>query len=366
MLRLRDRWARIVLAVGLLLLVGAGAYYLGVVVWASRHYHAALEALERYDFAEASTHLEHYLSVHPNDPDVRLLAAQTARRRGDFDEALRQLRLAEQHGASADALVTERQLLRIQTGDLTDATQLAQYCSDHANQAEAGLVHEALIEGCLRALNVALAKWAVDLWLKYRTGAADQVQGLVWRGRVHELMQDFPQALADFRKAVEQGPDHVQARLRLAEALIREAPHEAVPQLEWLRGHRPNDPEVRLLAARLLRNLGQPEEAGKLLDAILTATPDKVAALVERGRVAMDMHRPEEGERWLRRALTLAPTQREVNLALSDCLRQAGRLDEAKRYQDRVDEIDAALKKKLEELHRKAKEAAGSPPHPAP
>jgi tetratricopeptide (TPR) repeat protein len=248
---------------------------------------------------------------------------------------------------------TERQLLRIQTGDLTDAPQLAEFCTDHASEPSGALALEVLIEGSMTAFNLSLTKWAVDLWLEHRTGTADQVQGLVWRGRLNEFTQNFPQALADFRRAVELDPDNRAARLRLVTALIREEPREAVPHLEWMRRRRPDDPEVLFQTARLRRNLGQPEEAGQLLDKLLVSTPDKFPALVERGRVAMDLNHPDEAERWLRRALEVAPGQREVLLALGDCMRQSGRLDEAKQYQDKVQEIDARLKQVLDEMTRK-------------
>ena len=91
------------------------------------------------------------------------------------------------------------------------------------------------------------------------------------------------------------------------------------PHLDWLRERRPNDAEVRFLTARLRRNLGQPEEAGQLLDALLVSTPKKVPVLVERGRVAMDLKRPRDAEGWLHDALTLAPDNREVNIAMADC-----------------------------------------------
>lgn len=353
--RVRSRWARLALAVVVLLLLGGAAYKIGVTVWTSGHYRAALRALERYDFDEAREHLEQYLSVYPDDGEVRLLAAQTARRQGDFNEAESQLRRARQLGMAADAIATERQLLAVHMGDLTDAPQLAGYCKEHPSEPGTVVAFEALIEGSLKAVNPSLAKWAVDLWLRHRTGNADQVQGLVLRGRVYEFLQDHVQARADYEKALASSPDHLQARLRLAELLTREAPGEAAPQLDWLQRHKPQHPEVRLLSARLYRNLGQPEKAAPLLDELLAATPDRVPVLVERGRVALELHQPRDAERWLLRALALAPAQRDVNLALADCLRQAGRLDEAKRYQDRAGEIDARLNKVLEELQRKAK-----------
>ncbi len=353
MLRLRDRRVRISLVVVLVLLLGLSAYPIGRRVWASREYDAAGKALERYDYWQASAHLENYLSVCPTNSDGLFLAAQTARRRGDFNEAQRRLRQAEKHGAAAEAVATERQLLRLHQGDLTDVSSLARFCSDHPDDPEAVLAFEVMIEGNLRAFNLNGARWAIDLWLAYHPGPLDQAQGLVWRGRTNEFAQDSAQARADFERAVELAPEHAQARIHLVEVLLRAEPNKAAPHLEWLSSRRPGDPEVRLQTARLHRTLGQPEEAGRLLDAILESTPEMVSALVERGRIALDLNRPQDAERWLRRALALAPGLREVNLALGDCLRQLGQLDEAKHYQDVVQEIDAKLSKALEEKTRK-------------
>ena len=356
MLRIRNRWVRIVVVLALLPLISLAAYQIGISIWANRQHRAATQALERYDYWQANIYLQRYLTVWPKDSEALLLAAQTARRQGDFPEAVRRLRQAEQQGVPAFDVDTERELARIQRGDLTNAGQLVHLCKTQPDAPETVLALEVLIEGGLTAFNLPLVKWAVDLWLTHRTARVDQVQGLVWRGRWNELSQNLLQALADYRQAVEMDPEHAQARLRLAEALIREEPWEAAPHLEWLQRHRPADPEVQFQMARLRRNLGQPEEASHLLDAVLVAAPSKVPALVERGRVAMDLNRPADAERWLLQAYSLAPEQREVNLALSDCLRQEGRLDEAKRYQDKVGEIDARLKKMMTEMARPGSE----------
>jgi tetratricopeptide (TPR) repeat protein len=351
MLSVRSRGVQVVLGLALALLLGVAGYQITFRLWANRQYRAATEALERYDFWQASKHLETYVSARPNDPEGWLLAAQTARRRGDVSRALTLLRQAEKHGAKAENLATERQLLRIQMGDLSDADRLVQFCTEHANEPAGALALEVFIEGGLKAVNVGRVRWAVDLWLSKRPAVADQAQGLVWRGREHELVQDFPQALSDFRAAVERDPDHPPARWWLAQALIREEPRAAAPHLEWLR-RRGDDPQVRLLTARFRRTLGEPEEAAGMLDALLAAEPDNVPALIERGRVAMDLNRPEEALRWLAGAQELSPNLRDVNLALADCLRQAGRADEAERYVIKVQEIDERLKHQLEQMTR--------------
>jgi len=364
--RIRDRRVRYVLAAALLVLIGVAAYWIGVRVWAGRRFRAAEEALQRFDFDQADELLTSYLAVMPHSAEGHFLSAQTARRRGDFTTAVRRLRLAQQNGTSAQTLATERDLIRIQSGDLTDSDGLVQFCADHPDDPEATLALEVLIEGSLKALHLARAKWAVDLWLDHRTGKPARVRGLVWRGRVNELAEELPQALADFRAALDIEPDHATARTWLVEVLIRVNPREAVADLERLRARRPDDPEVRFLTAHLRRLLGRPEEAARLLDDLLAAAPTQVNALVERGRVAMDLNRTDEAESFLRRALALAPEQREVNLALGDCLRLAGRSDDARPYQEKARAIEARLRKALEQMTTHSSTASGQPPTPPP
>src|SRR5260370_21159573 len=76
----------------LLLLIGAASYRVGMHLWETYHYRAALAALERRDFRQAGSHLQRCLEVNSSDLTVRLLAAQTARRQRDYAAALAHLR----------------------------------------------------------------------------------------------------------------------------------------------------------------------------------------------------------------------------------------------------------------------------------
>ncbi|MFO0966384.1 MAG: tetratricopeptide repeat protein [Gemmataceae bacterium] len=354
-MRIRDRRVRAALAVVLLGLIGVAVYFAISQYLAKRQYDLARAALERCDFQEALQHLDEYLQRRPTDGAALVLAAQAARRSGDLADADRRLRLAFDQGADADELAVEHDLLRVQIGHLAAAERLAAFCKKNPAGPETGLALEALIEGGMRAFHLALAAWSVDFWLEHRFGSLDQTRGLLWRGRLYEMSEDFGQALLDFRKAAELSPEFVPARLALAEALLRAEPRQAVSEVEWLTGHAARNPDVRFVSARLRRALGRPEEAGVALDELLTAQPKRVDALVERGRVALDRGRAEEAEPWLRKAEKLAPEQRDVNVALADCLRLAGKLEEAKTYQDKAKEIQDRLEKALEELRKAEK-----------
>ena len=74
----------------LLLVIGLASYRVGVQVWETYRYRAALAAIERRDFRQAGSALDRCLERNPDDLTVRLLAAQTARRRRDYAAALSQ------------------------------------------------------------------------------------------------------------------------------------------------------------------------------------------------------------------------------------------------------------------------------------
>src|SRR5207249_1211141 len=159
---------------------------------------------------------------------------------------------------------------------------------------ETPLILEALLVGTLDALEpffsagmvldsekggplLERARRAVDLWLRVCPGRADQVQGLVWRGRIHAFASAQPQAVADFRKALELDPDHFDARLHLAQAVAQKAPAEAARHFQILRERDPTNNQVRFSLATIRRGLGQIEEARQVLDEMLADDPDNVS-----------------------------------------------------------------------------------------
>jgi predicted Zn-dependent protease len=101
--------------------------------------------------------------------------------------------------------------------------------------------------------------------------------------------------------------------------------------------------------------LGQFSEAGQLLDQLLAAKPFDVSILIERGYLAMNAGKLEDGEQYLRRAYHLEPQSPSVNLALSGWFNLAGRPAEAKEYFDRGQALDEAHKEKQRLLKYQSK-----------
>jgi tetratricopeptide (TPR) repeat protein len=354
----------------LLVVIGAAWYLIAVRYPSHIEYRAAQQALERRDFATATRHLRNYLDAQPDDLETRFLAVQTARRQGDFGQAASLLQAyAQQPGSNLD-LDLEQQLFRIQQGYLADADSILARCSEKSSSPQTSLILEAVIEGSLNSLVKTLqrekagqaevsmadftrAQRAVDQWLKFNPSKLDQVQGHVWRGKLESVARDYPKAMAAFRKVIELDPDHFPARFFLAGLLAHQAPEEAAKHLELLHQRDPANAKVSFLLAKVRRDLGQRDQAEQLLDAILAGNSDNVPFLVERGQVALDQRLPRDAERWLRRAVALAPNHAQANLLLSQSLRQLDRESEGKMFHDRFLQIETQARRQRDELKKK-------------
>jgi tetratricopeptide (TPR) repeat protein len=360
-MRMPGRRAWIVLLLSLV--IGVAGYRVGRQAWAAYQYREAEAALGRRDFAAARARLERCVDADGGDRAARLLLARTARRQGDVRAAAEHLDVLQRQGGPAEAVALEQKLRRVQAGALDEIEPLLAFCADRPDVPETPLILEACIEGSLRGLapaqrqgmlvgaaetspEVARVRRAVEQWLELRGGPADQAQGLVWRARVRALENDQAGALADLRAALGHAPDHFDARLYLALFRADRAPAEADAELEALHRQAPANNHVRFALAATRRTLGKPDDAARLLDAVLADFPDTVPALLERGQVALELAPPADAEPWLRRAVALAPDDARVNLALATCLRLAGRPADAKAYQDRFQQLDAEHKRK--------------------
>src|ERR1700722_10939983 len=164
---------------------------------------SAKEAISRRDFQQAGDYLNTYLLAHPNDKAVRFIAAQTARRRGDFVAALTHLTKCQQLNCPNEDVELEFRLLRVQQGKMNETSELISTYGNTRESAETPLVMEAIAIGVLKAISpnetasslltddtlplLRYARQASDLWLTLRPDPVDQVVGLVWRGRIRAM-----------------------------------------------------------------------------------------------------------------------------------------------------------------------------------
>jgi tetratricopeptide (TPR) repeat protein len=342
-MRIGDRKIRLALLLVLVLALGGFAVYqVDLYLEYGSHYRLAEQALQRRDFSQASLHLKQCLGCWPGDRPSRLLAAQTARRQGDFATALEHLKVYQENNGPPEPLNLEHRLFRIQQSDLTEGDLGLSFCAAHPEAGETPLILEACIEGSLKALgttrslamveeggelapHMALAQRALDQWFELRDSPVDQAQGLIWRSRLAHLANKVPKAVADLRRAIELDPNSIPARLQLALFVAAENPTEAAGHLYLLRQQAPTNTQVGLALAGVQRSLGQLEQAKQVLDELREASPNDVALLLQRGQVALDLQQVDEAERLWRRALELAPNHPAVRDRLQQLERERNR-----------------------------------------
>jgi tetratricopeptide (TPR) repeat protein len=322
---------------------------------------SAHEAIDVRDFERASEYLNKYLIAHPDDKSTCVLAAQTARRRGDYISALTLLTKCQQLNGSNEPVELEFRLLRLQQGKLADADALMASYANRPEAPETPFVLEAVAVGVLNRVAptetapnsltdeavspLRHAQRASELWLELRPNRMDQVVGHLWLGRIRVLEGEQADGVAHLRKALEIDPDNFNVRFQLASVIAQAQPAEAASHLSILLNRNPTESQVAFRLATAYRGLGRLDEAERLLDQMLDTNPREISVLVERGLLAMDQSRLVEADRFLFRAFKLAPDVPEVNLALSQYMQMRGDSAKVKEYRDRFDRLEAARKK---------------------
>jgi predicted Zn-dependent protease len=319
-----------------------GGYVTARTLWAPNLYQEVESALQRYDFKAAQRHLTPHLEEQPDDPTAHFLAARAARYAGDFAQAAEHLRSARLLGYPEDSVMLEHLLQRAsQHHDRTALAELQTRAS--AGGPDTPAILEVLVQDYVETYRLREAVSALDHLLELRPG---NVKALVGRGRVKERLFDFAAAVLDYREALRLEPDNDEARARLAAVLlINGRPEDAAAEFERLRLRQGDSPEVLVGLARCRRKQGKLQEALDLLDQLLKQTPDNATALAERGKVALELGRPEQAEPSLRRAVRLAPYDREAQHSLYQCLRLVGQPEETAAALARYQELDANLRR---------------------
>jgi predicted Zn-dependent protease len=337
--RPRRLW-RALAAAALLVAAGAGLAPALPQLRAWHHFRAARTELQRYHNPQALRHLQACLRVWRDDPDVQLLAARAARRAGRYDEADRFLE-HYQRARGLEAVAFERLLLAAERSG--DEVTMG-LCRRHLEQGhpDAPLLFEALTRGYLRQYRLREARGCLGRWLEAQP---DNPQALCLQGQLYLDYEQVRSAAVDcYRRAVEVDPDHEEARLGLAVALLESRKYaEAAEQLEEVRRRQPDNLRVRVGLAECRDMLGDPQGAERQVREVLDGHPDYPQALALLGRLQMEAGRFAEAEASLRRALAGNPADVRARHNLAQCLRHNGKEEEARaegrKLQQREDDL---------------------------
>lgn len=349
------RWSRShpILLAGLLIAFVIGGSWAGVHYYGEYHRREAERALARYDFETAEQHLSACLRVHPNRVPLHLEMARAARRADHYETASEHLRICRERENKNPDLALESLLWKAQTGNLNDVEKLLQQEVDAGNP-DADLILEAMAKGYIQIYRLDAAMYCLNRLLR---NDPDQVAALMLRASLWNTAGNQAKAEADYRRAVEVQPAHFTARLKLGEhLLVTKQPEEALRQFEYLR-QLPDGgtKEVLLGLARCRRQVGQLEAARDLLTEILAANPHDGLALLERGKIALEIESPQDAERWLRQAVADYPYDAQSNYLLAQALEKQNKQDEARPYEMARKRIEADWKALEEAFHQVVK-----------
>jgi tetratricopeptide (TPR) repeat protein len=331
-------WAGVVAIATLLVLV----FLAGRQGLAWYHLHAARSELQRSHNPQAVRHLQSCLRIWPHDPDVLLLAARAARCAGSYDEAEVLLEKYQQARGLDDAGTLEQLLLSAERNvDSVETVCWRHIEQDHPAARE---IQEALTRGYLRQYRLVEARMCLQHW---RDRAPEDAEAWCLQGRLHldyERMA-YP-AIENYRHALELDPDHEDARLGLAVALLETKNYqESAQHLARVAQCQPDNLRVQVGLAECQDFLGNPAEAYRLVEGVLAQHPDYAQALALRGWLALESGQPEEAETWLRRAKARNPADHQARYNLILCLRRNGKEDEAERDERELKEWEDDLKR---------------------
>jgi tetratricopeptide (TPR) repeat protein len=310
-------------------------------LWAGYHEFAGLSAFKLYHSTEAREHFEACMRIWPwsRSSRLHLLAARAARRDSDFEAARQHLQECQDlrgDGPPDEESVLEWAMLRGMEGDL-DTVEESLKTSLRKHPEMAPLILEALAGSYLRMSRVVHALRYVDAWLEIQP---DNPQAWFIRGNIHRQVGAHQSAAEDFRHVLEADPERHQARRWLALALLEFGRYqEALEHMEVLYKLHPQDVDTRVRLAICHSRLGHDAEARALLDEVLAEQPENGLALLTRGQLDMKTEKFDQAESWLGRAARVMPYDYKAQWALGECLRRAGKTEEADAQMARADQL---------------------------
>ena len=333
-------------AVLVLLATAGGGWFARQYFWIEGPLRRAQEASAKHQLLAAKQHLAVGLERSPRHPEMLFLAARVARRLGELDAAVDLLlRCDRSPPADAEALKLENMLVDVQRRGVRTDVESHLHGLSETYPRERALIYEALAQGYMnpRALRPPSAKMWLD---KSLDEMPDNPVALRLRGAVKIAMTKFIDATFDYRRAFELDPDNEPGLLGLADSLYQAGNYpQALPLFERLIERRPDDPTVLVGLAGCRASTGEVEEARRILDELLAKEPRNAVALMERGRLALELDQPADAEAWLRKALALDSSDRRTNHLLYQALRLQGKQEEAKEQLAKSQRVFADLRR---------------------
>lgn len=346
-LRAGPRFVRLLLLVGLLLLlVGVGVWQAYPPILATRYARQADAALRKQRYAQALAAYQHALRYRPDNPELHLLAARTARREGDVAAAWEHLhKYRELHPDVTEEQQVEEYLLRATTGEVDEVQHhLLPYVLQPGPLTP--LVLETLVRAFMAKYRVELAWRYLQQWLQLEP---DNAEALFWLGTWYTQQHDLRNAAINYQRVIELDPQRVNARLAYGEVLRADKKFpEMTEQYRAVLALEPQNASAILGLVRADIELGRTAEARQLLEALPEDKRDGAEYYWLRGIMEFQADHLKEAEPLLREALTRDPRNIDACYNLMLCLHHLGRDEESARMKSRFRQMESDEKRVVE------------------
>jgi tetratricopeptide (TPR) repeat protein len=290
---------------------------------------------------------------------VLFLATRAARRAQVYGDCESLLQMYRQVRGRDDAYTFELLLLAAECRIDEVADQCWRYLDE--DRYDAPLLLEALTRGYLRQYRLRQALLCLDRWKQIQPDnpQAFYLEGFLLLDQAHAESV----AVESYRRALELDPDHEEARLGLAYALLTgKSFAEADEQFQRLRQCQPDNRLIQVGLAECLYGLGQTDEAMELVDDLLARQPEFAPALSLRGQLALNNGHLAEAETFLRQALRHDPRDHRARYSLILCLEKSSQAEKARQQRQQLQQMEQDLVRLNEII---TKEIAERPTDPA-
>jgi tetratricopeptide (TPR) repeat protein len=165
---------------------------------------------------------------------------------------------------------------------------------------------------------------------------------------IFEIQNRYSEAVAEYRKALEKAPPRtLNLHYRLGRALLMESHEpaalaEARKEFEAELALNPNDAVAEYQVAQILQVEQKPDDAAARLERAVELDPDFPEALVALARHELERKNASRAISLLEKAIALTPKSESAHYTLMLAYRNAGRREDARRMQQRLDELQNA------------------------
>lgn len=270
----------------------------------------------------------------PDCSECQFLLAKSARRSAQFSVAATALKRAQDGGWDSSQIQREQILTTAQSGQVRAVErELKQIFGSDLREPEVAEVYEALAYGHLAAFDAPEFLQSLHFWLEWRP---DATQPRLLRAEFLARIQQFSEAVEEYKALLQIHPDCIEARIGLGENLLElNQAKEAADHLKVSFEQIPVD-RTALLLAKSLVEIESPEEA-KVLLLRFKDTPNtaiRAQILEELGRWHSDRDEPETAVAYLEESVRLAPESTSAWHSLASVYSMLGKSDEALKAQD--------------------------------